>query len=85
MKFYKGNQSNIFYYDKAKNNKLICVYSDNIAVDFCENVQNHNNKNAAYINYSGFKALWLNGKCYGTNNDFTKQSWRRFVKLKAFL
>ncbi len=26
-----------------------------------------------------------NGKYYGDQNDFTKKSWRKFVKIQAFL
>ncbi len=33
----------------------------------------------------GDKEFVLNGICYGCEDDFTKQTWRRFVKLKAFL
>jgi hypothetical protein len=44
-----------------------------------------NNKNAAIIYCSSYKEFSLNDKKYGNENTFTKQSWRRFVKLQAFL
>ena len=31
---------------------------------------------------NGSKSWWLNGKCYGYNNDFTNESWIRFVRLQ---
>ena len=46
----------------------------------------HNVKNAALISkYLKVKEYYLNGNFYGNNTDFTKESWRRFCKLKAFL
>jgi hypothetical protein len=31
------------------------------------------------------KPFWLNSIYYSNQNDFTERSWRRFVKLQAFL
>jgi hypothetical protein len=46
----------------------------------------HNVKNAAVLSkYTTRKEYYLNGEFYGTEYDFTKESWRRFCKLKAFL
>jgi len=59
------------------------VYNHHIV--FYKNGMLHNAKNAAYNNNSGYKAFYLNGKYYGDLNDFTKKSWRRFVKMQAFL
>ena len=28
------------------------------------------------------KSWWLNGECYGKSDDFTNESWIRFVKLE---
>jgi hypothetical protein len=54
------------------------------SVYFIQKHSLHNVKNAALIlKYLKVKEYYLNGKCYGDN--FTKQSWRRFCKLKAFL
>ena len=34
------------------------------------------------IEYNAYHKRWyLNDKCYGLNNDFTNESWERFVKL----
>ena len=52
---------------------------------FYKNGLKHNIKNAAYIALNQSKDFYLNGICYGNNIDFTKQSWRRFVKLQTFL
>jgi hypothetical protein len=88
MKFYKENKNNVYYWNKIKNNKLSCIYCDYIAVDFYKNGKYNNTKNAA-INWSnwsnGYKEFYLNNKIYGNQNNFTKSSWRKFVKLKTFL
>jgi hypothetical protein len=90
MKFYKDT-INRFYWHKIINNKLTCSYhltspyNISIAIEFYKNGQNHNSKNAAKIYNNGNKYFYLNGKYYGDQNDFTKQSWRKFTKLKAFL
>ena len=84
MKFYM-DKNNIFYYNKIKNNNLTCVYYDNIAIRFFKNGKYNNTKNAAYITYNGYKSFYLNNIFYGDQAKFTKYSWRRFVKLQAFL
>ncbi len=84
MKFYR-EKNNIFYLHKIAVNLLTCIYCDDIAIDFGKNAQNHNTKNAAYIRFDGHKCFSLNGKYYGDQNDFTKKSWRRFVKMKVFI
>jgi tetratricopeptide (TPR) repeat protein len=48
------------------------------------NSKYNNAKNAAYV-YDGYKEFYLNDKCCGIDDDFTKGSWRRFVKIQAFL
>jgi len=84
MKFYKEDSVNFFYWDKIKNNKLTVIYfSHNIW--FFKNGKMYNNKNASFIRSDGYKIFSLNGKTYGYKNDFTKQSWRKFVKLQIFL
>jgi hypothetical protein len=85
MKFYKDNYRNKYiYWCKIKDNKLTAIYYDSIAVRFFKNGNHHNTKNAAYIN-NGYKEFLLNDKFYDKNKDVTKQSWRRFVKLQAFI
>ena len=37
---------------------------------------------AEYAN--GYVSWWLNGKCHGRNNDFTNESWIKFVKTLVF-
>ena len=33
---------------------------------------------------TGDKEWWLNNKYYGYNNDFTNESWKRFIKTLIF-
>jgi hypothetical protein len=85
MKFYKYNIK-IDYWNKIYNEKLTCVFPyKKEETDFFNNGKHHNNRNAAYIRFDGFKVFHLNGIFYGFKKDFTKQSWRRFVKLQAFI
>lgn len=80
MKFYKcKNFNKILYFH------LNCVYCNYSYVQFFKNGMLNNAKNASYVPYHAMKIFYLNGKCYGTEKQFTKQSWRKFVKLKAFL
>lgn len=58
-------------------------------VRFFKNGKTHNIKNFAYL-YGIYKTFCINGKTYnaedyGNPDKFTKQSWRRFAKLQAFL
>jgi hypothetical protein len=89
MKFYRGefdheNFINSKYYYQIINNKLTAVYCDDRTM-FFKNGKDHNSKNAAIHWLDGFKEFCLNDITYGTEDDFTKESWRRFCKLKAFL
>ncbi len=84
MKFYR-DKINIYYKDKIKQNKLSAIYTQYSFVLFFENGKWFNNKNAAYIRYDGYKIFNLNDTFYGFQNDFTKESWRKFCKLKVFL
>ena len=86
MKFYRDMNNYDDYWNKIRNNKLNAILLDYYnAVLFYKNGKENNTKNASYIAKSGYKQFCLNDKDYGTNNDFTKESWRRFVKLQAFL
>jgi hypothetical protein len=88
MKFYK-DKFKWYYWDKILVNKLTAVYIDTNFdyIIFYKNGKEHNSKNAAHIHKNKFKQFYLNGfknaKAY--KKKFTKQSWRRFVKLQAFL
>ena len=85
MKFYKDKHKNDFYYfDIIKDNHISCVYYDGNDFIFFKNGDYHNYKNAAYIYFDGYEEFFINGNRIGTENNFTKQSWRRFVKLQAF-
>jgi hypothetical protein len=85
MRFYKynqlGNYLNIISYYK-----LNAIYSyQSGAVAFFKNAKAHSYKNASYIRRDGYKEFWLNGNFNGNHNEFTKKSWRKFVKLQLFL
>jgi hypothetical protein len=82
MKFYidKYGSSNYFY-KKIKSNNITALYQDHIIL-FYKNGKRHNARNAADI-IDNSKIFYLNGEWYGAN--FTKESWRKFIKLKAFL
>ncbi len=85
MKFYVEDKYNYVYWDKIKDNKITAIYYNGFVVRFYKNGIWHNNKNAAVIHNNGIKFFYLNDSFYGNEYDFTKKSWRRFVKLKAFI
>ncbi len=82
MKFYRYNPKYNYLF-KIINNNLIGIYSS-FSVHFFKNGKLHNTKNAAIIYYN-IKEFYLSGKYCGCEDDFTKQSWRKFVKLQAFI
>ena len=84
MKFYK-DKNNWYYWVKIKNNKQTIIYCDNYILIFFKNGKIHNYKNAAYIGLDGYKEFCLENEEYGDEEKFTKESWRKFVKLQAFL
>ena len=86
MKFYKDIGYEYKYYYIIYN-KLTCIHIDKAynAVVFYKNGKLHNSKNSACINCFKHKSFYLNNKRYENDNNFTKQSWRKFVKLQAFL
>ena len=86
MKFYieYNNIYNSFFH-KVIVSKLTAIYCrSTLQVDFYKNGELHNTKNAA-IMVDSYKGFYLNEEFYGNQNDFTKESWRRFVKLQVFL
>ena len=92
MKFYL-DQFKALNLSKIIVNKLTAIYVNLFTTEmqFFKSGIVNNEKNAAQlfeIEYGyryGDKEFVLNGICYGCEDDFTKQTWRRFVKLKAFL
>jgi hypothetical protein len=82
MKFYRDINSNDYYW-KIRYNKLNVIYTYNKDILFFKNGKYHNSKNASVFSDFINIQFWLNGKWY--RDDFTKESWRRFVKLQAFL
>ena len=86
MKFYNDNKISSYYWFKIKDNKLDAVYYYYYTIWFFKAGKRNNTRNAAYINDNrGLKQFYLNEIKYGNENSFTKQSWRKFVKLQAFI
>ena len=86
MKFYRDKSESDLCWNKILDDKLTCILLDSYEViTFYKSGELNNTKNASYNNNSGHKVFYLNDEYYGDLNDFTKKSWRRFVKLQAFL
>ncbi len=82
MKFYRDKT---FYFgQKIVDSKLTAINQSYKFIRFYKNGTIHNSKNAAYI-ADRIPDFWLNGIFYGSEEEFSKKSWRRFVKLQAFL
>ena len=85
MKFYRDKNNLYHYLHEITDNNLSAIRQDKYRVIlFFKNGKQYNAKNAAYV-YDGYKEFYLNDKCCGIDDDFTKESWRRFVKIQAFL
>jgi hypothetical protein len=85
MKFYKEiDQYQHYYWNKIYIFRINAIYCDFLSTIFLENGRHSNIKNAAYIGKYN-KKYYLHSKFYGDKYNFNKQSWRRFVKLQAFL
>ena len=84
MKFYR-DKFDFYYWGKVYYKNITAIYQSALGVIlFFKNGLRHNDKNIAY-NYDGYSRFFLNDECYGNQDNFTKESWRRFVKLQAFL
>jgi hypothetical protein len=82
MKFYREKTIDAYYWGKILFNKIEAIYNSCNIIWILKNGVLHNTKNAS--NYNGKnKSFYLNGKCYGDN--FTKESWRRFIKMQVFI
>ena len=84
MKFYKDKNFYLYYIRRIKLTAIL-YYNSTKTISFFKNGIWHNSKNAAYIRLNVCKEFSLNGKFYGRENNFTKKSWRKFVKLQTFL
>jgi hypothetical protein len=84
MKFYKYNTVNSNW-EYIIDNKLTATHCDHYAIRFYKNGKFHNSKNAAYIENNGYKEFALYDISFGCAFDFTKKSWRKFVRLQVFL
>jgi hypothetical protein len=87
MKFYKDKSFASIYNSIIIDNMLDAVWSSYgiVFIVFFKNGKAHNSKSAAYIRNTIYKEFYLNGMSYGNSSNFTKESWRRFTKLQAFL
>jgi hypothetical protein len=84
MKFYR-DKFRWKYWHKIIDNKLTAIYVDKHTLSFYKNGKLHNTKNFAYyIEYNGLKEFSLNDAVFGYSKDFTKESWRRFVRMQIF-
>ncbi len=83
MKFYKFTDYNQLL--KLVNNKFPFIYHYTKFYTAFYNNDFHNIKNAAVIYNDGKKCFYLKGRCYGYECNFTKELWRKFIKLQAFL
>jgi hypothetical protein len=97
MKFYRekffGRTLRKFYTKHVINNKIKAIISCKVIgeqaieveVTFFDKGEFHNNKNAAIYWSDKYKDFYLKSKSYGSAKTYTKQSWRRFVKMQTFL
>ena len=44
----------------------------------------HRDEGPAIEYSSGYNIWYLNDKCYGYNEDFTNESWKKFIKTLIF-
>ena len=84
MKFYKEDRYRFNFWNKIRVMKLNAIYGSCIIVWFFKNGKQHNPKNASYI-VGIYKQFFLNGNFYGYESHFTKESWRKFIKMQVFL
>jgi hypothetical protein len=85
LKNIKDFEKNTYFWEFILNNKITAIQNNVFATRFYKNGKLHNAKNAAIIYYTGYTEFRLNGQWHSINKTFTKQSWRKFVKLQAFL
>ena len=52
--------------------------------EWYKNGKRHREDGPAIELANGLQYWHLNGKCYGINNDFTNESWVKFVKTLIF-
>jgi hypothetical protein len=65
--------------------KLNAIFRNEKYIIFFKEGSFHNDKNASYVDKNEYKSFCLNGEFYSYEKDFTKESWRRYTKLQAFL
>jgi hypothetical protein len=97
MKFYREKKNQYIRINYILYNRLTAIYSYNTLTQFYRNGVEHNSKNASHVMKNSIKEFYLDGKYFGCSfflsrnkfnlnqKIFDKQSWRRFVKLQAFL
>ena len=85
MKFYRDKKYNNYHFIIVNYNLTAIYCNKSSCAHFFKNGNYHNTKNASFHNYYGYKEFRLNNKLYATDKDFIKETWRRFVKMQAFL
>jgi len=80
----KDKNNTIAYYINGKLHRedVPAVEHSNGTKEWCLNGKFHREDGPAIENVNGYKEWCLNGTCYGINNDFTNESWIRFVQLE---
>jgi hypothetical protein len=79
----KDKNNNIVYYLNGKFHR-----TDGPAIEWrgskfwCLNGKRHREDGPAIVHSDGGKDWYLNNKYHGINNDFTNESWIRFVRLQ---
>ena len=78
-----GNQ--FYYINKVldREDGPAAEYTDGTKVWY-KNGQWHREDGPAYQGISAYKEWCLNGKCYGYNDQYTIESWKKFVKTLIF-
>lgn len=51
---------------------------------WCKNGKYYREEGPAIEFYNGKKSWYLNGICYGIGNDFTNESWIKFINTLIF-
>ena len=86
MKFFHNRHySNTPYLIDIIHNKFDAIYQrSNFCVYFFKNGKIHNEKGAAKIHvYLKIKEFYYNGEYFGI--DFSKQTWKSYVKMLIFI
>ena len=74
----------LFNKGHAMHPKFTAIICNENSVAFYLNGKRNNNNNASFF-YKDLKHFYLDGKYMGNQDCYNKSSWRKFIKLSAFL